>query len=167
MKKTDIKGIAELVGTAAIVASLIFVGIQLKQAQSIATAERFDSAISNRIGRNELVMLHSDVLNKANSGENLSGSEKITLEYLIDSLWAEAFLGQRARQSIGGPGESGPRYSYSRFLFENPGARHEWEKTVTRRHRGYKAIGDFSPLIDFDKAVSADLAVLDEAFARN
>jgi hypothetical protein len=41
MKNSDWKDIAELFGIAAIVASLIFVGLQMKQSQEIAIAEQF------------------------------------------------------------------------------------------------------------------------------
>ena len=43
MKHYDWKSIAELVGIAAIVASLIFVGLQLKQSQEIAIAEQYQN----------------------------------------------------------------------------------------------------------------------------
>ncbi len=43
MKRYDWKSIAELVGIAAIVASLVFVGLQLKQAQEIAIAEQYQN----------------------------------------------------------------------------------------------------------------------------
>ncbi len=39
MKSVDWKGILELIGIAAIVASLIFVGMQLRQDQKVALAE--------------------------------------------------------------------------------------------------------------------------------
>ncbi len=48
MKSTDWKGIAELAGIAAIVASLIFVGVQLRQEQQIALAEKSQSSSANR-----------------------------------------------------------------------------------------------------------------------
>ena len=43
MKRYDWKSIAELVGIAAIVASLVFVGLQLKQSQEIAIAEQYQN----------------------------------------------------------------------------------------------------------------------------
>jgi hypothetical protein len=43
MKSTDFRGIAELIGVAAIVASLIFVGLQLKQSQEIAIASQYQA----------------------------------------------------------------------------------------------------------------------------
>ena len=41
MKNTDWKSIAELIGIAAIVASLIFVGLQMRQSQEIAVASQY------------------------------------------------------------------------------------------------------------------------------
>ena len=43
MKTGDWKNIAELLGIAAIVASLIFVGLQLKQSQEIAIASQYQA----------------------------------------------------------------------------------------------------------------------------
>ena len=43
MKTTDWKDIAELVGIAAIVGSLIFVGLQMKQSQDIAIAAQYQA----------------------------------------------------------------------------------------------------------------------------
>ena len=43
MKNYDWKSIAELVGIAAIVASLVFVGLQLKQSQEIAIADQYQN----------------------------------------------------------------------------------------------------------------------------
>ena len=49
MKSIGGKDIAECVGFTAIVASLIFVGLQLKQSQEIAIAETFLSILSSEI----------------------------------------------------------------------------------------------------------------------
>ena len=43
MKKHDWKSFAELVGIAAVVASLVFVGLQLEQSQEIAIAEQYQN----------------------------------------------------------------------------------------------------------------------------
>jgi hypothetical protein len=43
MKKEELKAVAELIGIAAIVASLIFVGLQMKQSQDIAIAEQYQA----------------------------------------------------------------------------------------------------------------------------
>ena len=43
MKTTDWKHVTELVGITAIVASLIFVGLQLKQSQEIAVGDQYQA----------------------------------------------------------------------------------------------------------------------------
>ena len=50
MKKKDWKDIAELIGIAAIVASLIFVGLQMKQTQEIALADAYQARADTSIG---------------------------------------------------------------------------------------------------------------------
>ncbi len=45
MNKTNWKDIAELIGIAAIVASSVFVGIQMKQSQDIAIGDGFISVM--------------------------------------------------------------------------------------------------------------------------
>lgn len=167
VKSYNWKDSAELIGIAAIVVSLIFVGLQLVQSQTIATAERFDTTVSNRLYRNDLVIQHSGLLAKANNGEQLTESEQISLNHLIDSLWSEAFFGSRANQVLAAPGESGARIVFSRFLYQNSGARQEWQNYRNYRHKTYEATGRFSGLIEFDKLIDTDLARFDESFQSN
>ena len=47
--KTDWKSIAELIGIAAIVASLVFVGLQMKQSQEIAIAAQYQERANTSI----------------------------------------------------------------------------------------------------------------------
>ena len=49
MKKFDWKALAELIGIAAIVASLIFVGLQMKQSRDIAIAEQYQARTDSSI----------------------------------------------------------------------------------------------------------------------
>ena len=163
MKDSNWKEIAELIGIVAIVLSLVFVGLQLMQSQAIATAERFDVTVSNRLYRNDLVIQHSELLEKANSGEQLSNSETISVRHLLDSLWSEAFFGFRARAALDTPGEAGARIVFSRFLYLNPGARQEWNTYKALRHKTWNATGNFLPLIQFDEMIDADLANFDES----
>ena len=48
MKSITLKNIAEIVGLVSIVASLIFVGMQLRQTQNVAQAEGFAAIYSSR-----------------------------------------------------------------------------------------------------------------------
>ena len=162
MKKSNWKDTAELIGILAIVVSLVFVGMQIMQSQTIATAERFDMTVNNRLFKNDLIIQHSDLLAKANSGEPLSESERISITHLIDSLWSEAFFSFRANQILDAPGEAGARIVFSRFLYQNPGARREWQNYKAVRHKTWQPSGLFGGLIEFDKRIDDDLAEFDE-----
>ncbi len=72
MKPVVWKDVLELIGIAAIVASLIFVGLQLKQSQDIALSA---SILASRVETNSSISDHSDVWAKGNSGADLDGGE--------------------------------------------------------------------------------------------
>jgi hypothetical protein len=67
----------EIVGIAAIVGSLIFVGLQLKQSDDIAQAEVLESSAARAIERRALIAAHADTWQKACLGEELNASEKV------------------------------------------------------------------------------------------
>lgn len=78
MKFEQWNEIAELVGTDAVVASLIFVGLQLQQTQQqlqqdqkIATAEMNSSYVANLIESNNAIADNIDVWLRGNAGEEL------------------------------------------------------------------------------------------------
>ena len=69
MKQTDWKGIAEIAGMAAIIASLVFVGFQLRLEQRTALATLGQSEITTRAELNISVSEHAEIFDKANRGE--------------------------------------------------------------------------------------------------
>ena len=69
MKFKEWNEMAELVGIAAVVGSLIFVGLQMKQAQEIGNAERRSSLVANGIELHSLIIKNADVWIKGNAGE--------------------------------------------------------------------------------------------------
>jgi len=66
----------QLVGLAAVVASLIFVGLQIKQSDEIAMVELLDNAAFRNFELSSLRTSHADVWRKACLGEELTPSEK-------------------------------------------------------------------------------------------
>ena len=66
----------QLVGMAAVVASLVFVGLQIKQSDEIAMVELLDNAAIRNIELSTLRANHADVWHKACLGDDLSPSEK-------------------------------------------------------------------------------------------
>ena len=91
MKNTNWKDIAELVGISAIVASLIFVGLQMKQSQEIALSQAFqlrsDTSIEVLLATTENPNYISGV-RKGRAGEPLSEDEKgVMRQYVLVFLY--------------------------------------------------------------------------------
>ena len=87
LKSASWKDIAEFVGIAAIVASLIFVGIELQQSREIAIADIYQQRTAMIIDANT-IQLTSDsvqhVLRKYRAGDPLSDDEKYLMEQWFD-----------------------------------------------------------------------------------
>ena len=113
MKSTNWKDIAELIGIAAIVASLVFVGLQMKQSQdialSVANQTRADATVSMLITSAENPNFVS-AFAKAQSPDRIPLSPE---EYATMSQYARALL-----------------YTYENNLFQLQsgfGTEHRWE----------------------------------------
>ncbi|RLC55108.1 MAG: hypothetical protein DRI30_08110 [Chloroflexi bacterium] len=127
MKKTDWKDIAELVGIAAIVASLIFVGLQMKQAQDIAYSELDVSLLAIQAEATNLISANSDVWVRGNAGEELSPAETAVFSNLVALLNGRWFVEYRHATQLGRTDIAETiKYDWSAFLYQNPGARRVW-----------------------------------------
>ena len=77
MKKTSWKDIAELIGMTAIVLSLIFVGLQLRQSQQLAHEEIVNYSIERQNALRELIVANAEIWQKACVGEPLDPISRI------------------------------------------------------------------------------------------
>jgi hypothetical protein len=128
MKTRDWKDAAELIGIAAIVASLIFVGLQMKQAQEIANADRRIMLVANGIEMNNAINENADIWARGLSGQELSTTEAVIFDNLLENFDSFVFFNWRAAQDTGGgTGATENIAHFSVFLYENPGARRLWE----------------------------------------
>jgi hypothetical protein len=126
MTTANWKDAAELLGIAAIVASLIFVGFQLRQDQQIALAGYGQSTSAIRAELDIALAEHAAVLVKSNSGIELSDEEQAILTSVIAALWRATQIDYLERGRLG---EEDPRFMtdlFAVFLFRNPGARRIW-----------------------------------------
>jgi hypothetical protein len=120
------KGVAELFGITAIVASLIFVGVQLRQDRQIAFAEYGQSTSAIRAELDIALAEHAEVLVKSNAGIELSEKEHAILVSLTQALWRATQIDYLERSRLG---EDNPQFMtniLAVFLFRNPGARKIW-----------------------------------------
>ena len=136
MQSTSWKDIVELVGIVAIVGSLIFVGLQMRQAQEIAIADGYSALQSHAYARSELISANADLVAKANRGEELSEAEVFALDGFVTAIWHAEFFAT-ARWEYLGRQTRGSEELLAIFLCENPGLIQswrdgsEWQRNIT------------------------------------
>ena len=119
--------VAELVGIVAIVASLIFVGLQLKQASDIAQNEVSLGIYATSIDINNQMSEHADIWIRGSRGDVLDETDAFIFGNLMQNLNNDAFFAREMRVQLG-EGESlgNEVYNFARILHENAGARKAW-----------------------------------------
>lgn len=164
LSNRDWKSIAELVGVIALVLSLVFIGLQMRQTNDVAFMELDTAMVGISVDIAELVSGNSDIWIKGNAGEDLSAAEAAVYYELIAAIstrWvvSESHADQLGRIEIADL----ILRDWAAFLHQNPGARRVWserEENLIRYRRLLAPDGeDFSSWRD---RVQAELAVLDD-----
>ena len=121
------KDTAEFVGIGAIVASLIFVGLQMRQEQEIARAQALSEHISVGVDFQFEMTEHSDILVKGNSGEALDDVERHKLRAFMEAAEDRVFLQIMLQQRLrGNLTLTTTELKFASFLYRNPVARAAW-----------------------------------------
>ena len=126
MKSTGWRELAELIGILAIVASLIFVGFQLKQDRDVALAESMQSAESSYSESNAMIAEYADVWLKGRNDEELPDAEWVVMNRIVATLYRRARNTAVMRRDLDKPGTE-PIKDFAISLYENAGARRAWE----------------------------------------
>ena len=100
MKNTSWKDVAELIGMTAIVLSLLFVGLQIRQSQQLATEERINNSNERQNAIRELISANPDVWEKACLGEPLESVERILAAKMFDA-WLDHVVGEYELRTYG------------------------------------------------------------------
>jgi hypothetical protein len=132
MKPVNWKDIAEFVGITAIVASLIFVGLQLKQDARVALNDFGVSRSFAQYEVNSSINEYADIWARGNAGEELDRAERVIYTNLIEDTYARAYWGWQPVTQLGRSGEVSV-HTFAVFLFRNPGARETWESQIEIR----------------------------------
>ena len=93
MTKFTWRDFLEGVGVASIVASLIFVGIQLRQSQSMGVAAEAIGWIEMMQGHRAFIAEHADVWQRACAGEPLDQAEKSQASMIYQAYAELAYMG--------------------------------------------------------------------------
>jgi len=159
-----LKDTAELVGIAAIIGSLIFVGLQMRQAQEIAYSELDLSLVAIGVETAAQISENADVWVRGNAGEDLDPADHAIFSNLVTNLNNRWFIEYRHATQLGRPDIAETiKHDWSAFLYQNPGARNVW---LAREEN----LGSFRKLLVPDgdqfsfwkESILADLAALDE-----
>lgn len=127
MKLKYWKDLVEVVGFVAIVASLIFVGIELRQSRAIAIGDGNLSNAEIQIETNNAINEYSAVWIRGNKGETLSEEDAVIFHNLVKNKAIHAFMEYaRLDQVEFHEAAESINVEFSIFLSENPGARQIW-----------------------------------------
>jgi hypothetical protein len=161
LKPTNWKDIAELIGITAIVASLFFVGLQLKQSQDVVLSE-LDVAINALdIELTATIGDHADIWFRGNSGAELDGSEQAYYSRLISNVRLRYQSSYRRNMRFDRENVARANVaSFAVFLHTNPGAKRNWKSRRDTRRPHFQKLGFDDVGGSFDRAVRADLETL-------
>lgn len=161
LKNLDWKGIAELVGLAAIVASLIFVGLQMRQDQEIAEAQAYIDASALLTDLNQYIEDNKEVWIKGLDGAELSLEDKLTFEVLCRTIYLRQIAQwERARRlDAGNPDFYAQSFAYDIHVY--PGLRRFFDGVIEGLEERRSAFGRARGDDTFTFAVAASLAELD------
>ena len=140
MKSISWKNLVEMVGVIAIVASLVFVGLQLQQTQNIANSEVAAKFLVDDMEWVNLVNSNRDVWIRGNRGDELNELGMSTYRDLAQIRDSISFFRYRQVEDLGMTGNIIVA-DFATYLHLNPGARREWQ----RRGKHYKKYRD--PLV--------------------
>jgi len=122
-----LKDFAEITGIAAIVVSLIFVGLELRQSQRIAYIATVVDRGNQRLDLHNLTIENMDVWHRGNAGEELNPEEiriyRQIFEGYLGLEWQRWFSANQLDYF-----SDFPIADFAGFLMENPGARREYER---------------------------------------
>ena len=165
MKLTNWKDTAELIGIAAIVASLIFVGLQLKQDRDLAIAEATISSFSHIQELQGRRIEHIEIWNSGNAGLKLDANQRAVYRELIVAAHRSAFMTWSALDRAGLGNVEFALRDFAGFLYRYPAAQREWEAHVDETSSFRQLPGeDFQRNSNWEDAVRVRIEQIREAY---
>ena len=132
VKSPDWKALIEILGAAAIVASLVFVGFQLQQDRQIMTVSTIGSITESHNALSELVQNHSELWVRGLDGEELTDSEGAIFISMVSAVEAH-YINYMIRWSAADNESRNPEslaQRYATYIYMYPGLRRAVEMRV-------------------------------------
>jgi len=135
--KFGLRETIEIFGVVSIVGSLVFVGLELNQAQQVALNESGYYIVDSGIERANIINEHPDIWARGNAGEELSIEDKVIYDNQLLVRWAIAFWTAQTSRRLGRDLDVS-LHDFASFLHRNPGARATWQENsdVEQEYRG-------------------------------
>jgi len=136
---TEWKSYAELVGLTAVVASLVFVGLELQQSHAIAEAEMHANDLGNTLDVRNAKIANAEIWIKGNAGEELTTVEEVIYAQLVYMTNDRFWYAVQEQRRLGLEKVDGLDVAeFASFLHENPKARRLWRFREERlaKYRG-------------------------------
>lgn len=151
MKRTHWKEAAELIGLFAILASLIFVALQLRQQEELLQLEIRNYIVSSSLELHASLAENAEVWAKGNAGEELDPAERVAYQELLVGLNDWYFHTRLVLLEIA-PYEEAQMFAlYGGFLAENPGA---YASFVERESK----LGEYRASLDSESITQHEIA---------
>jgi hypothetical protein len=168
MKSSSWRETAELIGIGAIVASLVFVGFQLRQESDIAAREGSSAFVATSVELARLFSDNEEVWRKGLKDDPLTESEQVTYNALVRVFFIERFNRFRRRQLSVGSGADVmevPKF-VALYMYQYPGLRRAMNALDTKNQimRDVSGVDDSSQFLllvrDFLKQYDEDKPTL-------
>jgi hypothetical protein len=164
MKVNSWKDTAELIGISAILVTLVFVGMQLKQAEAIANNELHSSMLNNWVEANNAISAYADIWVRGNAGEELEPAEAAIYLGQVVNVNNLVYSNVEISRILGLDYAEQELSDFASFLYENPGAKRVW-RDREERFKKYRALGDpeHQFAADWIDAIESKLELFDRA----
>jgi len=161
MKPAQLKEIAELVVGLSVIASLVFVGIQLRQDRKVASIESVVAATNDRKYMAELISDNGEVWVKGIAGEPLTNLEKVIFESLASAHNLDHYSAWYRATQLNHINPDKFSTSYASILIRNPGLLANWRETRELEATDRERTGRRTGADTWGKAVERAIAQLD------
>jgi hypothetical protein len=134
----------QVIGIFAVVASLIFVGLQLRQDQAIAVSESYSSATDSVGDLATLVKSNSKIWRTGLDGSKLPAEDELVFKAM--AIVVEQYVANRTQRLVrigGGEGDAGRSVeNYAYALYVHPGLRAAYAERLAYGDSVAEAFGD-------------------------
>jgi len=164
MKKIELGQTITVLANLGVIAGIIFLVIELNQAQVIARLEIYASLEGSAVNGRDAINQNAEIWTKGATGQQLSASEELVFGNLVRNLNEQAINQWSMESELNN--ESGAElvlHDFAAFLQQNPGARRVWLAREDMMNRTRQILGtEDGPYWAFWRAdVSEAMKVLD------